>query len=58
MNAKIEKFEDEQLKSFIVQKDDETLIVSQHIPADFNCANNQARNKLKQSVEIQPYYIQ
>jgi hypothetical protein len=24
------------LKSFIVQKDEDTLIVSQHIPGDFN----------------------
>ena len=24
------------LKSYIVQKDEDTLLVSQHIPADFN----------------------
>ena len=32
---KIERQETRMLKSYIVQKDEETLIVSQHIPTDF-----------------------
>ena len=39
------------LKSFIVQKDDDLLIVSQHIPLDFNLDNNLNRN-LKRSTQI------
>lgn len=44
------------LKSFIVQKDDDLLIVSQHIPLDFNLDNNLNRN-LKRSTQIHSQYL-
>lgn len=52
MQDKIDRYENGMLKSFIVCKDEETLIVTQHIPTDFNVSNNLAKNTLEKSVCI------
>jgi hypothetical protein len=58
LQDKIDKYENSLLKSVIVCKDEETLIVTQHIPTDFNVSNNLARNTIEKSLIIQPYYVQ
>jgi hypothetical protein len=44
------------LKSYIVQKDEETLIVSQHIPSDFGEESKNHKNLMK-SYQLKKDYI-